>query len=76
MVETELDAIRDAVSDDKLFKRAARDCIAAMLRRVRAVRAGRSAGDAIVMLDKLRAQFEGTVDDRPRQIIRIRLRRN
>jgi hypothetical protein len=57
---TELEDLKAAVSEDKLFQRATLDCIEAM---IRFAVVGRSIPNAIVALDLLRQQLERA--DRP-----------
>ena len=69
---TELDVIRAATSEDKLLERATMDAIAAMMQHT----IGLTVPAAIIRLDQLREEFEkARPHDRPRAILRIRLRR-
>jgi hypothetical protein len=55
MITTELDDIRNAVTDDKLLMLAISDAIESMMQRAVV---GRSIPNAIVALDQLRQQLE------------------
>ena len=52
---TEIDSIKTAITEDKLFQRAVSDCVLALMRRATV---GRSIADATTQLDRLREQFE------------------
>ena len=76
MIETKLDSIHDAISDDALLERAINDYVAALLRRSIV---GLTVSESVVTIDRLRQQLDEEIEraphDRPRQIIRIRIRR-
>jgi hypothetical protein len=70
MVTTELDAIRAAITEDKLFRRAVDDAMLALLQPL----VGLTIPAAITALDRLREDLERARHDRPRATIRICIR--
>jgi hypothetical protein len=72
VTEKQVDRLKAAITDDALFACALADVVAALTRPL----IGLSLAESVVRLERLRQQLERIEHERPRAILRIRLRRN